>query len=64
MCWARTPFHITSNECRVAEENTDRWRLVRVWDAAREPRAFEITPPLSDHAMLEPTSFLARLYTE
>ena len=43
--WARTPFHITRNELAVAEINREHWRLVRLWDFAREPRAFEIRPP-------------------
>ena len=57
--WERTPFHISSNEIAVANERPKVWRLVRLYDFAREPRAFEIAPPLERHVELTPTSFLA-----
>lgn len=60
--WDRTPFHITRNEMAVAEANRDTWHLVRLWNFAREPRAFSIRPPLDAHLMLTPTSFLASLH--
>ena len=58
--WERSAFHITRNELAVANDNRDAWRLVRVWNFAREPRAFELAPPLDAHVSLTPTSFLAR----
>ncbi len=58
--WERSAFHISRNELAVANENRDCWRLVRVWNFAREPRAFELAPPLDAHVSLTPTSFLAR----
>ena len=58
--WERSAFHITRNELAVANDNRDAWRLVRVWNFAREPRAFELAPPLDAHVSLSPTSFLAR----
>lgn len=57
--WERTPFHISSNEIAVANERSKEWRLVRLYDFAREPKAFEIRPPLERHVELTPTSFLA-----
>lgn len=60
--WERTPFHITRNELAVAEEMRDRWHLIRLWNFAREPRAFAIRPPLEAHVALTPTSFLAQLH--
>jgi Domain of unknown function (DUF3883) len=57
--WERTPFHITSNELAVAEANRDDWRLVRLWNFARDPRAFELRPPLGAHVSLMATSFQA-----
>ena len=57
--WERTPFHISSNEIAVANERSEVWRLVRLFDFAREPKAFEIAPPLERHVELTPTSFLA-----
>lgn len=59
--WERTPFHLTRNEIAVAEDRRDHWHLVRVWDFARTPRAFELRPPLEAHVDLTPTSFLAAL---
>lgn len=60
--WERTPFHITRNELAVADEMRDRWHLIRLWNFAREPRAFAIRPPLEVHVALTPTSFLAQLH--
>jgi hypothetical protein len=60
--WERTPFHISKNELAVADENRDCWHLYRVWDMARQPKAFSIRPPLQNHVALTPTSFLASLH--
>lgn len=60
--WDRTPFHITRNEIAVAEANRDTWHLVRLYNFAREPKAFSIRPPLDAHVALTPTSFLASLH--
>jgi hypothetical protein len=57
--WERTPFHITRNELAVAEAHRDDWRLVRLWNFAREPRAFELRPPLEAHVSLMATSYQA-----
>ena len=59
--WERTPFHITRNELTVAEARRDDWHLVRVWNFARQPKAFSLRPPLAAHIELTPTSFLAAL---
>jgi len=59
--WERTPFHITRNELAVAEARREDWRLVRLWSFAREPRAFELRPPLEAHVTLMATSFQANL---
>jgi hypothetical protein len=60
--WERTPFHVTRNELSVAEANRDSWHLVRLWNFAREPKAFAIRPPLDAHVTLTPTSFLASIH--
>ena len=60
--WNRTPFHISRNEFAVAEAYRDNWHLVRLYNFAREPRAFSIRPPLDAHVALTPTSFLATLH--
>ncbi|WP_245456904.1 MULTISPECIES: DUF3883 domain-containing protein [unclassified Mesorhizobium] len=57
--WERTPFHITRNELAVAEERRGDWRLVRLWNFAREARAFELRPPLEAHVSLMATSYQA-----
>jgi hypothetical protein len=59
--WERTPFHITANELAVAEAERSSWVLLRLWNFARSPNAFEIRPPLEAHIELTPTSFLAAL---
>jgi hypothetical protein len=60
--WERTPFHITSNELAVAEARRNEWRLVRLWNFAREPKAFELRPPLEAHVSLMATSYQASLF--
>ena len=60
--WERTPFHITQNELKVADANRDHWHLVRLWNFAREPRAFSFRPSLQTHVALTPTSFLASFH--
>lgn len=57
--WERTPFHISRNELAVAEERRLDWCLVRLWNFAPEPCAFELRSPLDDHVSLMPTSFQA-----
>jgi hypothetical protein len=57
--WERTPFHISRNELAVADARRAEWVLFRLWNFAREPRGFELRPPLSAHVSLTPTSFQA-----
>ena len=57
--WERTPFHISRNELAVSEERRRDWCLVRLWNFVRDPRAFELRPPLEEHVSLMPTSFQA-----
>ena len=57
--WDRTPFYISRNELAVADERRREWCLVRLWNFARDPRAFELRPPLDAHVSLMPTSFQA-----
>ena len=58
--WERTPFHITRNELKVADERRDEWCLLRLWNFVREPQAFELYPPLDAHVALIATSYEAR----
>ncbi len=57
--WERTPFYISRNELEVAEEKRENWHLVRVYEFARAPKAFELRPPLQAHVSLSATSFQA-----
>ncbi len=59
--WERTPFHISRNECLVADHNREKWTLMRLYDFSRGPKAFELRPPLNNHVALTPTGFLAHL---
>ena len=61
MGYARTPFFISENERSFSEERKDAFRLIRVYDFARKPAAFEIEPPLTDWIRLDPTVYRATL---
>ena len=58
--WGRTPFYITRNELAVAVERPDEWCLLRLWNFVREPRAFQLYPPLDAHVALIATNYEAR----
>lgn len=60
--WERTPFHITRNELAVAEERRAEWSLLRLWNFSRDPKAFELHPPLDAHVSLTATSFQASFH--
>ncbi len=60
--WERTPFHISQNELDVANERSADWCLFRLWSFSREPKAFELRPPLEAHVSLMPTSFQASFH--
>ena len=55
----KTPFYLTENERSLSEERTDAFRIVRLYDFARKPRAFEIEPPLENSVILKPISYRA-----
>lgn len=54
-----TPFYISQNELNVSRERADVYRIVRIYDFARQPRAFEISPPLESCLTLQPTAYRA-----
>ena len=58
--WSRTPFYISRNELEVSQRERDSWYLLRVWNFAREPRAFELRPPLDSRVKLCPLTYEAR----
>ncbi|MCL5744321.1 MAG: DUF3883 domain-containing protein, partial [Acidobacteria bacterium] len=51
---ARTPFYLSRNECEVASEKPDQWRIYRVHLFASEPRVFTVAPPLDRVLQLRP----------
>lgn len=60
--WERTPFYISRNELAVADERRADWSLVRLWNFSREPKAFELHPPLEAHLSLTATTFQASFH--
>ena len=60
--WERTPFYISRNELAVAEERRSEWCLLRLWNFSREPKAFELRPPLDAHVSLTATAFQASFH--
>ena len=55
----QTPFYISSNEKRFSEERRDAFRIFRLYDFARKPKAFEIEPPLENRLILETANYKA-----
>lgn len=49
----------TRNELGVAAKHREDWRLLRLWNFSRGPKAFELRPPLDAHVSLVPTTFQA-----
>lgn len=60
--WERTPFLISRNELAVADERRAEWCLFRVWNFSREPKGFELFPPLDAHVSLTATAFQASFH--
>jgi hypothetical protein len=54
-----TPFYLTENERALSVERPDGFRLVRVYDFVRIPKAFELVPPLEQSVMLHPINYRA-----
>jgi hypothetical protein len=54
-----TPFYISRNEKMLSQEKPDSFKLLRLYDFAREPKGFQIDPPLDHHLVLEPTNYRA-----
>jgi hypothetical protein len=54
-----TPFYLTRNEHALAEERADAFRLVRVYSFARDPRMFELQPPLGEAVHLSTHTYQA-----
>jgi Domain of unknown function (DUF3883) len=54
-----TPFFISRNEIDFSKERPNEYRLVRLYDFAQTPRAFELAPPLENFVRFEAQSFRA-----
>ena len=57
----RTPFFLSENERTFAIERSDAFRIVRLYDFARAPKAFEILPPLEETVHLQATNYRAAI---
>ena len=54
-----TPFYLTENERALSAERPEEFRLVRLYDFLRVPKAFQLKPPLEESVMLRPTNYRA-----
>ena len=54
-----TPFFITRNELEVSRERPDAFRIVRLYDFARNPRGFHLEPPIDKRTHLEAATYRA-----
>jgi hypothetical protein len=59
---ARTPFFLSRNECDVATERAEDWRIYRVHCFAKDPRIFTIAPPLDRSVYLRPEVWSASFF--
>ena len=55
----RTPFFLSRNEKEFAKEASERFRIFRLYEWGKEPKAFLIKPPLENSLILEPTAYRA-----
>lgn len=54
-----TPFYLSENERSLSLERPDEFRLVRLYDFARTPKAFQLVPPLEEAVSLYPLNYRA-----
>jgi len=54
-----TPFYITRNELSLSSERPEAFRLCRVFEFSKQPRMFELSPPLDKLVHLSPLSYEA-----
>lgn len=54
-----TPFFLSENERLLSAERPDEFRLLRLYDFNRRPKAFELVPPLDHAVILRPTVYRA-----
>lgn len=61
---ARTPLYLSRNECSLATERPDEWRIYRVHLFATAPHVFTIAPPLKEQLNLKPETWRASFDTQ
>jgi hypothetical protein len=54
-----TPFFLTENERLLSTERPTAFKLLRLYNFNRKPRAFELVPPLEHAVILKPTVYRA-----
>jgi Domain of unknown function (DUF3883) len=54
-----TPFFLTENERSLSSERPDEFRLVRLYEFNRTPKAFQLIPPLESAVLLQPKIYRA-----
>jgi hypothetical protein len=54
-----TPFFLTENERLLSTERPNEFKLFRLYNFNRKPRAFELVPPLDHAVILRPTIYRA-----
>ena len=52
-----TPFFMSENERTLSVKCPEAFRLLRLYDFARSPRAFLVAPPLENHFFVRPTNY-------
>lgn len=58
---ARTPFWISANELKFADDHDVEFRLARVYDFRKSPRLFTLAGPVGRHCDLNPTTYRASI---
>lgn len=55
----RTPFFVSDNEMRFARSEPKRFKLYRLFNFRATPRLFELSGPIEQHCILDPTTYRA-----
>lgn len=56
-----TPFFVSRNELARSERDESIYRVYRLFDFRKQPRLFELPGQITNHCVIEATTFLARL---
>jgi hypothetical protein len=54
-----TPFYLTENERRLSTERPNEFRILRLYEFNRSPKAFQLIPPLEHAVILQPANYRA-----